>query len=153
MARAPALIFEVDGQRYGIEVTEVSKLLPYVHLRALPHVPEYIAGVFRYRDRMVPVIDLNQLIARKPAATLLSTRIILVPYTGPSGASRFLGLLAERASQILDDDGSQLESSGVAVPEAPYLGSLRAGREGIIQYIKVEHLLPEDLRERLFVEE
>lgn len=153
MARAPALIFEVGGQRYGIEVTEVSKLLPYVHLRPLPHVPEYVAGVFRYRDMMVPVIDLNQLIARKPVAARLSTRIILVPYTAPSGASRFLGLLAERASHILEDDGAELKSSGVAVPEAPYLGSLRASEGSIIQYVKVEHLLPEDLRERLFVEE
>ena len=44
-------------------------------------------------------------------------------------------------------------SSGIAVPEAPYLGGLSATGGRIIQYVKVEHLLPEDLRERLFVEE
>lgn len=153
MTRAPALIFEVGGQRYGLEVTQVSKLLPYVLLRRLPHVPQYVAGVFRYQDRMVPVIDLNQLIAGKPVAELLSTRIILVQHPGPSGTVRFLGLLAERANQILEDTAAELESSGVAVPEAPYLGNLSASRAGIIQYVKVEHLLPEELRERLFVEE
>jgi len=153
MARVPALIFEVDGQRYGLEVTEVSKLLPCVRLRRLPQVPQYVAGVFRYRDMMVPVVDLSQLIRGKPAAFLLSTRIILVPYPAASGTSRFLGLLAERASHILEDSTAELEPSGIAVPEAPYLGRLSSSGGGIIQYVKVEHLLPEDLRERLFVEE
>ena len=153
MTRVPALIFEVDGQRYGLEVTQVAKLLPYVRLRPLPHVPEYVAGVFRYRDQMVPVIDLSRLIRGKPAAALLSTRIILVPHSGSSGTVRFLGLLAERASHLAEDDGAEIQSSGIAMPEAPYLGNLSASPRGIIQYVKVEHLLPEDLRERLFVEE
>lgn len=83
MARVPALVFEVDGQRYGIEVTEVSKLLPYVRLRRLPQVPEYIVGVFRYREQMVPVVDLSQLISGKPSTPHLSTRIILVEHPGP----------------------------------------------------------------------
>ena len=153
MARVPALVFEVDGQRYGIEVTEVSKLLPYVRLRRLPQVPEYVVGVFRYREQMVPVVDLSQLISGKPSTPHLSTRIILVEHPGPSGTPRLLGLLAERASHILDNDTAELEPSGVAVPEAPYLGSLSESSGGIIQYVKVEHLLTEDLRERLFVEE
>jgi len=153
MARVPALVFEVDGQRYGLDVTQISELLPYVHLRRLPQVPEYVTGVFRYRDTMVPVIDMSHLISGKPAAALLSTRIILVPYTGPAGTSRFLGLLAERASQILEIDTAELKTSGVAVPDAPYLGSLSANGGSIIQYVKVEQLLPDDLRERLFVEE
>ena len=64
-----------------------------------------------------------------------------------------LGLLAERATDSLDDGAAEPVSSGVAVPEAPYLGGLSASGGSIIQYVKVEQLLPEDLRERLFVEE
>ena len=153
MARVPALIFEVDGQRYGLDVTGISKILPYVHLRRLPQVPEYVTGVFRYRDTMVPVIDLSHLISGKPATALLSTRIILVPYNGTAGTTRFLGLLAERASQILEVDAADVRTSGVAVPEAPYLGGLSSSGGSIIQHVQVEQLLPEDLRERLFVEE
>jgi chemotaxis-related protein WspB len=148
-----ALLFEVGGQRYGLDVAQVLKVLPSVRLRPLPRVPDYIAGVFRYRDTMVPVIDLSQLIKGKPVTSLLSTRIILVQHPGPSGKGRVLGLLAERATDSLDDTATAPSSSGVAVPDAPYLGGLSMGNGGMIQHVKVEHLLPEDLRQRLFVEE
>lgn len=147
------LIFEVGGQRYGLEVTQVLKVLPSVRLRPLPRVPEYVAGVFRYRDAMVPVIDLSQLIKGTPVPVLLSTRIILVRHPGPSGPGRVLGLLAERVTDSLDDGAADPVSSGVAVPEAPYLGGLSGSGRRMIQYVKVEHLLPDELRDRLFVEE
>lgn len=147
-----ALLFEVGGQRYGLDVAQVVKVLPYVRLHKLPHVPEYVAGVFRYRDAMVPVIDLSQLIRGKPVGALLSTRIILVQHPGPSGAGRVLGLLAERATDSIDDGGAGPVSSGVAVPEAPYLSGLSVNGGTMIQYVKVENLLPEDVRERLFAE-
>jgi chemotaxis-related protein WspB len=148
-----ALLFEVEGQRYGLEVTQIVKVLPSVRLRRLPQVPEYVAGVFRYRGTMVPVIDLTQLIKGRPSTALMSTRIILVLHPGPSGTGRVLGLLAERATEILDDVAVEPKPSGIEVPEAPYLGGLSANGASIIQYVKVEQLLSDELRDRLFVEE
>jgi chemotaxis-related protein WspB len=83
---------------------------------------------------------------------LLSTRIILVQHPGPTGIGRVLGLLAERATDSLDDAVTEPESSGVAVPEAPYLGGLSVSGGSVIQYVKVENLLPDEVRERLFAE-
>jgi chemotaxis-related protein WspB len=101
---------------------------------------------------MVPVIDLSQLIRGTPVKPLLSTRIILVQHPGPSGPGKVLGLLAERATDSLDDAGTEPVSSGVAAPEAPYLGGLSVSGGSMIQYVKVESLLPDDVRERLFAE-
>ena len=147
-----ALLFEVAGQRYGLDIAQVVKVLPCVRLHRLPHAPEYVAGVFRYHDAMVPVIDLSQLIRGTPVKPLLSTRIILVQHPGPSGPGRVLGLLAERATDSLDDAGAEPVSSGVAAPEATYLGGLSVSGGSMIQYVKVENLLPDDVREQLFTE-
>ena len=147
-----ALLFEVDGQRYGLDIAQVLKVLPSVRLRKLPQVPAYVAGVFRYRDMLVPVIDLSQLIKGRPVLALLSTRIILVKHVGAHGKVRVLGLLAERATESIDDI-AQPVSSGIAMLEAPYLGGLTANGGSMTQYIKVEQLLPDDLRERLFLEQ
>jgi chemotaxis-related protein WspB len=147
-----ALLFEVAGQRYGLDIAQVVKVLPYVRLHRLPHVPSYVAGVFRYRDAMVPVIDLSQLIRGTPVQALMSTRIILVQHPGPTGPGSILGLLAERATDSLNDDGAEPLSSGVATPEAPYLGGLSVSGGSVIQYVKVENLLPDEVRERLFAE-
>jgi chemotaxis-related protein WspB len=146
-----ALIFEVGGQRYGLDIKQILEVLPAVPLRRLSHVPEYVAGVFRYRGVMVPVIDLTRLIDGRPAPALLSTRIVLVRHPGPSGAGRPLGLLTERATD-LDEGTSEPRSSGFDAPEASFLGGLST-TGNMIQYVNVERLLPDDLRERLFVKE
>jgi chemotaxis-related protein WspB len=145
-----ALTFEVNGQKYGLDVSDILEVLPAVPVRRLPQVPDYVAGVFRYHGTIVPLIDLSCLIGGRQAASLLSTRIILVKYPSPTGADRLLGLLAERATN-LEDIASELQSPGYNATEAPYLGGL-SGTGGMTQYVNVERLLPESLRERLFIE-
>lgn len=146
-----ALTFEIAGQRYGLNVTHIVEVLPALPLRQLPHVPEYVAGVFRYRGSMVPVIDLSQLIAGKRAAALLSTRTVIVRHPGPYGAGRSLGLLAERATN-LDEAAAEPIPTGFRTSQTPFLGGI-SGAGIMIQYVNVENLLPDELRERLFAEE
>jgi chemotaxis-related protein WspB len=148
-----ALLFEIDGQRYGLDIAQVLKVVPAVPLRRIPQAPDYVAGILRYQNMLVPVIDLSQLIAGRPARNLLSTRMILVQYPGPAGMGRTLGLLAERATDSLDSNSSAAVPSGFAVPEAPYLGGLSTIGDSMIQYVRVEHLLSEELRDRLFTEQ
>lgn len=147
-----ALLFEVAGQRYGLDITQVVEVVPAVRLRVLPGVPDYVAGIFRYRGAHVPVIDLNRLIDGRPATPRLSTRLILVRHPGPSGAGRLIGLLAERAASGIDESAAEPVPSGIATPGAPYLGGLNTDARGSVQYLKVEQLLPDALRERLFSE-
>ena len=60
------LVFRVAGDPYAIEATRVVEVVPRVELRALPHArPEALAGLFRYRGQMVPVIDLGVLLGSR----------------------------------------------------------------------------------------
>src|SRR5262249_23510957 len=139
-----ALLFEVSGQRYGLDAAQVLRVVPYVRLRWLSGAPSYVAGTFPYRDTLVPVIDLSQLIGGKPAAHLLSTRIVLTSHPGPHGEGRILGLLAERATDCIEDETVEVKSAGFVVPEAPFLGGLSVSGNKTIQYVKVESLLPDE---------
>ena len=147
-----SLLFEVAGQRYALDIAQVIEVVPAVRLRRIPQAPAYIAGVFRYRGTMVPVIDLSHLIGGPPASPRFSTRILLVHHPGPSGVGRVLGLLAEGATDSLDDGGHVQASAGVVVPETPFLGGLITTPSGTVQHVRVEHLLPDAVRERLFAE-
>ena len=60
------LVFRVAGDAYAVEAARVVEVVPRVELRALPHAPEALAGLFRYRGRMVPVIDLGVLLGTGP---------------------------------------------------------------------------------------
>src|SRR5207302_1737530 len=56
------LVFRVAEDAYAIEAGRVVEVVPRVALRRLPHAPEALAGVFRYRGRVVPVIELGVLL-------------------------------------------------------------------------------------------
>jgi len=148
-----ALLFGVAGQRYGLDVSQVLEVVPAVRLRAIAGVPDFVAGIFRYKGAIVPVLDLNQMLSGKPAEKRYSTRIVLVRYPGQTGAEQVLGLLVEGADQGLTDSLSELQSSGIATPDFPVLGKLASLGNETIQFVRTEQLIPEALRERLFPED
>ena len=57
------LTFTVAGQTYAIESRRVVEVLPLVPARPIPHTPAYIRGIFTYRGRLVPLLDLGQRLA------------------------------------------------------------------------------------------
>jgi chemotaxis-related protein WspB len=141
------IVFEAGAERFGLDVSRVREVLPVPTLRPLPSAPEYVAGLFVYHGTLVPVIDLSRLLVGQPARLLLSTRIVLVEYVD----AHLLGLLAERATETVSCREEDCLPAGVTVTGAPYLGPILNDKDGMIQRVTVEELLPESVRETLFV--
>ena len=72
------LLFQAEGETYGLDTRQILEVAPYPECTALPHAPVYVAGLATWRGRTVPVIDLSALIAGKAAQPLLSTRLLVV---------------------------------------------------------------------------
>jgi chemotaxis-related protein WspB len=96
------LLFHVDEDIYAIDSTHVTEVLPLVMLRKVYQVPGHVAGVFRYRSCIVPVIDLCKLIRNEPCRSRFSTRIIMAQYRTRNGIPGYVGLLAERVTETLN---------------------------------------------------
>jgi chemotaxis-related protein WspB len=152
-AAMTALLFGAAGQRYGLDVSQVIEVVPAVSLRTIPGVPDFVAGVFRYKGAIVPVLDLNKMLSGVSAEKRYSTRIVLVRYSPRPGSERVLGLLVERADQGLTDALGEFQSSGIITPDTPFLGKLATLGSETIQFVRTEQLIPEALRERLFTED
>lgn len=148
------ILFHIGKDRYAIDSRQVKEVVPMVDLKKLPQAPAHIAGLFRYRGRVVPVIDLCALIGNGPCRDHLSTRIILVDFpAGATGASHILGIMAERIVETISVSKADLAPSGIALEEAPFFGKIILSEQEMIQSISVENLLPESLRSALFKEE
>ena len=61
------LLMQLDGDRYALDIRQVAVVLPLVDLRAVPGAPPAVAGIIDYGGAPVPVIDLAQLLANRPA--------------------------------------------------------------------------------------
>lgn len=137
------LLFYVGSERYAIECSSVVEVVRLISLRKPKQAPPSVAGLFKYRNLIVPVIDLCQLILGAPCKMHLSTRIILVHYQGSGQeAAPILGVMAERVTETIDRQDTEFVNSGIRINEAPYLGEIITDRHGLIQQVRLEHLLP-----------
>ena len=146
------LVFQLNDDRYALDVSQVVEVLPLVRIRKMLRSPPGIAGTINYRGAHVPVVDLSELALGRPAALRLSTRIILANCSEQEGKSHLLGLIAENATETIRLEPRDFASSGIVNADAPYLGQIAMGPRGMIQRIELKGLVPASMRNSLFKE-
>jgi chemotaxis-related protein WspB len=146
------LLFQLGKDRYALDASRVVEVAPLLALKRLPQAPKGVAGIFNYRGRPVPAVDLCEMTVGRPASEQLSTRIIIVNFRHDNGADHLLGLIAENATETLRKSIDDFVEPGVKVGAAPYLGAVFMDARGVIQRINEEKLLPGALRRLLFAE-
>jgi chemotaxis-related protein WspB len=144
------LLLQLGDDRYALDASQVTEILPLVGVKKIPQAPEGVAGLFDFRGTPVPVVDLSQLLLGRAAEQRLSTRIILVRYPDESGGIRPLGLIAEKVTDTLRREPGDFVDAGVNNHRAPYLGPVINDGRGLVQRIDVATLLPAPVRDVLF---
>jgi chemotaxis-related protein WspB len=144
------LLFQLGKERYALQASGVVEVVPLLELKPLPQAPRGVAGIFNYRGRPVPAVDLCALTLGHPASERFSTRIIIVNYPDDRGTNHLLGLIAEHATEMLRKDVNEFLDSGVRLNAAPYLGPILMDNQSPVQWIYEQRLLPEPVRNLLF---
>ena len=140
------IMFTIGSDRYALDSSHVVEIVPRVELWQVPKAPSYVAGVFRYRGQLVPVLDLCWLMHGQPCPARLSTRIVLVHSPDENGLSHILGLMVERVTDTLTADEVTFAPTGMATEDAPYLGDIATDAHGMIHRLRVEALWPTPMR-------
>src|SRR5262245_45993951 len=95
------LMFRVADDRYAVPAGRVVEVVPRVELRPIQHAPASLAGLFSYRGKAIPVIDLGLLLGSAACIDRLDTRMVLVNVDEPGEhCGRLLGLVAENVSDV-----------------------------------------------------
>lgn len=145
------LLFRIGEDRYALEATEIAEILPRVKLKAIAQAPLWVAGIFAHRGEIVPVIDISALNCGQPARPRTSTRLVLVNYRHDDRhPAQLLGLILEQATETLRCPASDFKEYGLENRLAPYLGPVREDAGGLLQWINVQALLSEPVRELLY---
>ena len=144
------LVFQLGNNRYALEARRVVEVVPLLGLQQLPQAPKGVAGIFNYRGRPVPAIDLGALTLGEPASERFSTRIIIVNHPDENGVNHLVGLIAERATELLRKEADAFVDPGTDLGAAPYLGPILLEGSSSFQLIYEQRLLPEPLRRLLF---
>ena len=127
--------FNLDEFRYVLSISDVVEIIPYVKLTAIPNLPDYISGLCNYRGLSVPVIDLCSLFIERPCDKKLSTRIIVIEVTENSLNKKMVGLMVEKATEIVKIEEDSFMDAGVYGDDMPCLGPVMADNSGLVSRI------------------
>jgi chemotaxis-related protein WspB len=136
------LTFQVGDTLLALDVRRVHEVVPLVRLQRVECAPPWLAGVFIYRGRVVPVVDLHRLIGAGECPPNLSTRIILVPHA-LGGEVRLVGLLASRVADLRDIRPPAGSPGRGTTTDQPDLGPVLVDGNEIIHLVEPDRLLPE----------
>ena len=104
-----------------------------------------------HRGVLVPVLDLCAMAFGRAALARTSTRIVLVEYRARQDREPvWLGLILEQATDTLRCEPSAFRDYGLDNGGARYLGPVYEGPRGLVQWVRVEALLPDEVRALLF---
>ena len=54
------VVFTIEGQRYGLRLSAVERVLPMVAVAPLPKAPAVALGVFNLHGQVIPVVDIRR---------------------------------------------------------------------------------------------
>jgi chemotaxis-related protein WspB len=134
-----ALTFQVGRDRVAVDVRQVREVVPRVRLSPVSGSPAWIAGVFVYRGRVVPVVDLHVLAGAGACPLHLSSRIILLPWP-PDAPESLVGLLAAQVAEIREVRPGIVQPIP-GEPGRPGLGPALPDGEGILRILDPDWLL------------
>lgn len=123
------LFVRAGSERLAVPAAAVVEVVPAVRLHPPADGPPWVAGVFRFRGAVTPVIDLPRVTTGIPCPLRLSTRVVIL---GAAGGRPF-GLLAEQVTDL-----KPLAAVGPAyqtppAPGRPDLGPLVADADGVVR--------------------
>jgi len=97
------LVFLLGTERYGLNVECVREIYPLEQLTRVPRTPDFVAGVFSARGRILSVVDLRAFLGLAKVGLSDHTKIIVVSCAGvASEVDRMeVGFLADEVADVV----------------------------------------------------
>lgn len=106
------IIFKLGSEWYGIDIINVSEVVPLTTITPLPSVPNYIEGIFNLRGNIVSATDLKSFFGLTKSSISENNRIIVITHKGIS-----TGLLVDGSEQTIEVPLSKIEEPMVTLED------------------------------------
>ncbi len=72
------VVFGIDGQRYGLPLARVERVLPMVAVAPLPQAPAIALGVINFHGEVLPVVDVGRRLGLPAREYGLAAHLVIV---------------------------------------------------------------------------
>lgn len=90
------VVFELSGEEFGVDIMQVSEIMPISKITRVPQAPECVKGLINLRGKIIVVIDLNRRLGFSPRESDSLSRIIIVEVRDTT-----IGMLVNSVSGVL----------------------------------------------------
>jgi purine-binding chemotaxis protein CheW len=136
------VIFELSGEEFGVEILQVSEIIPVSRITSIPQAPECIKGLINLRGKIVVVIDLNKRLGFSSKETDSLSKIIIMEVSG-----KVIGMLVNSVTEILRLPLSSIEPTPEIIKSkinAEYLTGVGKVGNRIIVLLNLARVLGEE---------
>ncbi len=102
------LTFMLGGETFAIGILAIKEIMEYTAPTQVPMMPSHVRGVINLRGAVVPVIDMDVLFGREPAAATRRSCIVIVEI-GTGEACRVVGVMVDAVNAVLEIPASSIE--------------------------------------------
>jgi chemotaxis signal transduction protein/ABC-type nitrate/sulfonate/bicarbonate transport system substrate-binding protein len=104
------LLFSVAEEDYGLGIMKMREIVGLSDLTKMPKTPEYVRGVIKVREQLIPVLDLQSWFGYGLTEFHNRTAVIIVE-TGDRTSSGLLGLVVDSVDEIVDISADNVEQA------------------------------------------
>ncbi|MCE5284850.1 MAG: chemotaxis protein CheW [Pelosinus sp.] len=137
MAAKQFVVFLVNGEEYGIEVTAVNGILRYKNykIKKLPTVPAIIEGVINLRGKVNYIYNLNKMFAHSANAIDPESKIMMV-----YAAEQTVGYIVDEVTDIVHIDEADIEPAPASISsiQGEYISGIGKLDERLIIMLDIE---------------
>ncbi|MEO2040641.1 MAG: chemotaxis protein CheW [Pirellulales bacterium] len=138
------LTFTIDGQQYGLDTRNIVEVLPFISAQELPQQAEEIRGLIRYRGKLLPVLDLCQLILDRPCQSRLGTRTVVIRTTADDTDDTSL-VFAITAEDVVGISTTTFDSTNCEHAES-FLGPIVDAKSNTTDKLSIQIIVVESLQ-------
>jgi purine-binding chemotaxis protein CheW len=107
------VVFELGGEAYGVNVTQVQSIIPMQEIVTVPGAPAFVEGVVNLRGMVIPVVDLRNRFALSQLTNGRKSVIVIAELDDLQ-----IGLVVDKVTEVTKIPESAIE------PPSPLLTSV-----------------------------
>ncbi len=138
------VLFNLDGQHYGLYLAAVDRVVPVVEIASLPKAPDIVLGVVNFHGEIIPVINVRKRFNLPIRALELNDQLIIA-----RTSKRLVALVVDSVLGVQELRNSQLVNIEESFRYTNYLAGIAKVDDDIVLIHDLEKFLSLDEQQQI----
>lgn len=135
------LVFKLMDNEFAFDILQVERILGYVEPIRIPESPDYVGGVIKYQEEIIPVIDLCKRLSIFDESVKKDRKIIITKQN-----EKNIGMIVDMVSEVIDISDDKIDNTPDIVRDISneYVKGIIKLNDRIIIFLDTEKVLSKE---------